>query len=328
MKQYNRLNMTEREEISRYLALNHSIRWIALALGRSASTVSREIRRVNMTKPTYRASKAHQNAQQMALIRKKPLKLETNDRLLNYVTHHLQDHWSPEQIAKSLFFEYPNDMSMHISAETIYAYLYVRPRGLLKKRLVAFLRQRHKNRRSIGKKRKATNPIQDYISIDLRPPEVDARKVPGHWEGDLIMGAMNRSAIGTLVERTTRFTILVKLENKDSASVCQAFARHLNQLPPEFKKTLTHDQGQEMTEHALITQRTEVKVYLAHPHSPWERGTNENTNMLVRDYYPKGTDFSKITEEDLKKTQDSLNGRPRKVLNWHKPVEVFNELLR
>lgn len=328
MRQYTRLNISEREEISRHLALNDSIREIAQIFNRSASTISREIRRADMTLSSYRASAAHRDATQKALFQKKQPKLEVNPCLRTYVIKKLRDRWSPKQIAKSLIFDYPNDMSMRVSAETIYAYLYVRPRGRLKRRLTAFLRQRHKNRRSHGKDRKSTNPIQDYISIDLRPPDVNSRKVPGHWEGDLIMGAMNRSAIGTLVERTTRFTILVKLKDKDSASICQAFARKLNQLPPEFKKTLTHDQGQEMVAHSLITQKTKIRVYLAHPHSPWERGTNENTNMLVRDFYPKGTDFSKISSKRLKRTQDLLNGRPRQVLNWHKPVEVFNQLLR
>ena len=328
MKKYTKLNMKEREEISRYLALNYSVRNIALMLNRYASTISREIRRTQMTKLTYRASTAHQHARRMASIQRKQPKLQVNSRLRDYVIKCLEDRWSPEQIAKSLVFEYPNDMTMRVSHETIYTYLYVRSRGLLKKRLIAFLRRRHKNRRSRNKSRKRSNPIQNYISIDLRPPQVNSRKAPGHWEGDLIMGAMNRSAVGTIVERTTRFTILVKLKNKDSVSVCQAFAKELNRLPPEFKKTLTHDQGQEMVEHQLISQKTKIKVYLAHPHSPWERGTNENTNMLVRDFYPKGTDFSKISDKNLKKTQDLLNGRPRKVLNWHKPVNVFNKLLR
>jgi IS30 family transposase len=328
MFQYIRLTIIEREEISRNLTLNIPIRQIAQILNRSTSTISREIRRINMTQSSYRASVAHQDARRKASIPRKQPKLGGNSPLRTYVITKLEEHWSPEQIAKSIISEYPDDMSMRISHETIYAYLYVRPRGLLKKRLIAFLRRRHKNRRSRDRNRKPTNPIQDYLSIDLRPPEVDMRKVPGHWEGDLIMGAMNRSALGTLVERTTRFTILVKLQEKDSASVCESFSRELNRLPPEFRKTLTHDQGQEMVEHQLITKKTKIKVYLAHPHSPWERGTNENTNMLVRDFYPKGTDFSKIAEEDLKKTQDLLNGRPRKVLNWHKPADVFNQLLR
>lgn len=327
MGQYTRLSLTEREEISRCLILNYSIRQIGRTLNRSASTISREIRRVKMNPLSYRASIAHHHAHRMACIQRITPKLQSNDRLHRYVVKHLKNRWSPQQIAKSLNFDYPNDMSMRVSHETIYAYLYVRARGSLKKRLIAFLRQRLKNRRN-HQSRKSTRPIQDYISIDLRPPEVNSRKVPGHWEGDLIMGAMNRSAIGTLVERTTRFTILVKLKDKDAASVCQAFARKLNRLPPEFKKTLTHDQGQEMVAHSLITQKTKIRVYLAHPHAPWERGTNENTNMLVRDFYPKGTDFTKISAARLKRTQDLLNGRPRKVLNWHKPVDVFNQLLR
>ena len=329
MKYYNRLSMSEREEISRYLALGYSLRGIGRALNRSASTISREVRSDHMSACSYRAVAAHRRARRLASMQRIQPKLEKNIKLRNYVLRCLtKKRWSPQQIAKSLALQYAKDMSMRVSSETIYAYLYARPRGLLKKRLIRFLRQRHKNRRIRRKDRKTTYPIQEYVSIDLRPPEVHARKVPGHWEGDLIMGAMNRSAIGTLVERTTRFTLLVKLKNKDATSVCQAFSRKLNRLPPEFKKTLTHDQGQEMAEHDLITQKTKIKVYLAHPHAPWERGTNENTNYLVRDFYPKGTNFLKISSRDLKKTQDLLNERPRKVLNWHCPKEVFNQMLR
>jgi len=217
-------------------------------------------------------------------------------------------------------------MNMQISHESIYNYLYVRPRSALKKEIISCLRRHHTNRRS-KKERQKSCPIQDYLSIDERPVEVADRIVPGHWEGDLVMGAMNKSAIGTLVERVTRLTFLVKLQGKDAESVRKAFAEEFNCLPAGLKKTLTYDQGQEMAQHKLFTKDTNITVYFAHPHSPWERGTNENTNDLVRQFFPKGTDFNKVSKEQLKKVQEQLNDRPRKVHNFYTPNEVFFKLL-
>lgn len=188
------------------------------------------------------------------------------------------------------------------------------------------MRRKHVNRRA-RKSRKKTAPIQDYLSIEERPAAVADRIVPGHWEGDLLMGAMNKSAIGTLVERTTRFTFLVKLENKDATTVRESFAKEFRHLPRELKRTLTYDQGQEMAEHKLFTKDTDITVFFAHPHSPWERGTNENTNALVRQFFSKGTDFNKISEERLKEVQEMLNDRPRKVHDFYTPNEVFYKLL-
>ena len=237
-----------------------------------------------------------------------------------------QKFWTPEQIAKRLKIVYHNDMDMHISHETIYSYLYVLPRSTLKKELTSALRRKHINRRP-RKARQKTAPIQDYLSIEERPAEVADRIIPGHWEGDLLMGAMNKSAIGTLVERTTRFTFLVKLESKDATTVRESFAREFRDLPSGLKRTLTYDQGQEMAEHKLFTKDTNITVFFAHPHSPWERGTNENTNALIRQFFPKGTDFNKISKEQLKDVQESLNDRPRKVHDFYTPNEVFYKLL-
>lgn len=238
----------------------------------------------------------------------------------------IQKLWTPEQIAKRLKIVYPSDMDMRISHETIYSYLYILPRSTLKKELISSLRRKHVNRRS-RKTRQKTAPIQDYLSIEERPVEVADRIVPGHWEGDLLMGAMNKSAIGTLVERTTRFTFLVKLENKDTTTVREAFAKEFRHLPRELRRTLTYDQGQEMAEHKLFTKDTDITVFFAHPHSPWERGTNENTNALVRQFFPKGTNFNKISKERLKEIQEMLNDRPRKIHNFYTPNEVFYKLL-
>ena len=228
-----------------------------------------------------------------------------------------------------LKLEYPHDMTMRISDEAIYHYLYVLPKGTLKKTLIAGLRQERKYRR----KRKNGNPdekrgkIADMLSIDERPEEVDDRTVPGHWEGDTIVGLHRQSALGTLVERTTRYTMLVYLPQKDAASVRKAFAKEIRTLPFALAKTLTYDQGKEMSEHKQFTVDTHMQVYFAHPGSPWERGTNENTNMLIRQYFPKGTDFRTITRREIKKAERSLNGRPRKTLGWRNPKEALRELL-
>lgn len=325
MSTYHRLNLTEREELSRYLVLDYSYRQIALCLNRSTSTIAREIRRNQVHRWMYRAVVAQRRAVRMTRQSRRRCKLDINERLQTFVFEHLRLRWSPQQIARRLRILYPDDMSMRVSHETIYAYLYVHPRGLLKRRLVKQLRRRHTNRRVMNKARQKSYPIQDYISIDERPAEVEDRKLAGHWEGDLVMGALNKSAIGTLVERTTRLTLLVKLPKKDSASVCEAFTRKFNALPDQFKRSLTYDQGQEMADHKVFTEQTKVKVYFAHPHAPWERGTSENTNMLIRDFFPRGTDFSKITATRLQKVQDMLNDRPRKVLDFYTPREAFTK---
>lgn len=253
--------------------------------------------------------------------------MDINLPLRHYVLFHLDQLWSPEQIAKRLKILYPENMNMQISPESIYSYLYVLPRGALRKELVKCLRQHHINRRIQGKSRQKSCPIQDYISIEERPAEVADRIIPGHWEGDLLMGHNNGSALGTLVERTTRMTFLVQLKDKDATAVRETFAKEFKHLPKGLKRSLTYDQGQEMAEHKLFTKNTKIQVYFAHPHSPWERGTNENTNALIRQFFPKGTDFSKVTLENIKKAQDMLNDRPRKTLGFLTPHEVFGKLL-
>lgn len=325
MSKYTRFTLNEREELSRYLVLNYSYRQIGIILRRSPSTVSREVNRRSKSRKDYRAAKAHQQAEKMMHIARKPRILEKNLNLQYVVIRHLKNRWSPQQIAKRLKILYPEDMTMRVSHETIYAYVYVHPRQHLKRSLLQYLRRRHINRREKDKKRHKSYPIQDFISIDDRPSEVSTRKIAGHWEGDLIMGALNKSAIGTLVERTTRMTFIIRLKAKDAVSVRKAFTRKLNCLPDHLKRSLTYDQGQEMADHKMFTEKTNIQVYFAHPHSPWERGTSENTNMLIRDFFPKGTDFSKISAARLKKVENLLNDRPRQVLNFYTPREFFTK---
>ncbi|MBA7544164.1 IS30 family transposase ISLbi2 [subsurface metagenome] len=321
------LSINEREEISLGLAQGFSKNCIALSLGRSSSTICREVNRNTAKGQAYRAVKAQGRANKLRHLTRKSRKMDINIPLRDYVLFHLDQLWSPEQIAKRLKILYPEDMNMQISHESIYSYLYVLPRGALRKELVRCLRYHHINRRIHGKSRQKPCPIQDYISIEERPAEVADRIIPGHWEGDLLMGHNNGSALGTLVERTTRMTFLVQLKEKDATAVRESFAKEFKDLPKGLKRSLTYDQGQEMAEHKLFTKNTQIKVYFAHPHSPWERGTNENTNALIRQFFPKGTDFSKVTLESIKKAQDMLNDRPRKTLEFLTPHEVFSKLL-
>lgn len=329
MRTYQRLSLTEREEISRKLACGSSMRIIARWLNRSPSTISREIYQAGFVDRTYyRAVWSQYHANKMRHQLRKNRKLFMNALLRKEVLFYLRKNWSPEQIAKRLRILYPNDMDMRISHETIYSYIYVLPRGQLKRNLISSLRRHHKHRRKANGSRRQGGAIQDYLSIEERPQEVANRTIPGHWEGDLIVGKRNASAIGTLVERTTRMTFLVKLINQDAGIVRKAFADEFHHLPKGLKKTLTYDQGAEMSQHKLFTKDTAITVYFAHPNSPWERGSNENTNSLIRQYFPRGTDFSRISNARLKEVQDELNDRPRKTLEFYTPHEKFAELLR
>ena len=327
MAPYHRLNVSEREEISLGLAKGRSRRDIAASLGRSPSTICHEISRNTKYGQPYRAVKAQCRVNRLTHAAHKKRKLDIHEPLKQFVFKHLDELWSPEQIAKRLKMLYPMDMDMRISHESIYSYLYVLPKGALRRELVKCLRRRHINRRVRNKTRRKCCPIQDFLSIEERPAEVADRIIPGHWEGDLVVGHCNGSALGTLVERTTRITFLVKLKDKDATAVRKAFAKEFQHLPTGLKRSLTYDQGQEMAEHKLFTKNTRIKVYFAHPHSPWERGTNENTNDLVRQFFPRGTDFSKVSYKTIKRAQDMLNDRPRKTLKFLTPHEVFGKLL-
>jgi len=329
LKKYHRLTAFEREEISRGLARRESMATIAGCLGRETSTICREVAR-NSVKSGYRAFSADHRAIERASCRRRGKnRLATEDALRIYVHKKLKKRWSPRQIVKRLEEEYPFDTAMRVSHETIYRYIYVLPRGSLKTMLIKALRQERKYRRTQkrGNIVEMRGKIADMLSIEERPAEVADRTVPGHWEGDLIIGKQKKSAIGTLVERTTRYTIIVPLKAKDAESVRKAYAKELGRLPAEIAKTLTYDQGKEMSGHKQFTIDTGIQVYFAHPGCPWERGTNENTNGLIRQYFPKGTDFSTVSVRQLKRVQRELNDRPRAVLNYKKPDEVINQLV-
>lgn len=326
MALYRRLTLREREEISRLLAAGYSLRATAQALRRAPSTFSRELTRHRACPITYRAVPAHLRTQRRAHHPRKPRKLTVHPRLWTAVMQLPALRWSPEQIAHGLPQRYPTDRTMRISHEAIYTYLYVLPRGTLKRELTRYLRRRHRFRRP-RKVHRSSHPGQDVIGIDERPAEVADRTVPGHWEGDLLVGHANASALGTLVERTTRFTLLVPLSAKDAPAVRRAFAREVRTLPAQLRRSLTYDQGQEMREHRLFTKQTQMRVYFAHPQCPWERGTNENTNGLLRQFFPAGTRFDRVSRLDIKRVQAMLNDRPRKVLNWHSPAHAFHQLL-
>jgi len=330
MTNYKRLSDLEREDISRMISQRVSLRGIAKYLNRNVSTISREIRLGNCNKYTYRAVKAQNRARRNSSKRKTgKYKLNDNQVLWKYILKKLRKKkWSPRQIAEELKRDYPLDMTMRISPEAVYSYIYVLPRGALKKELTDCLRQNHKRRYKQSRGVKIERKIEDMLSIEERPKEVEDRIIPGHWEGDLIIGKNNRSALGTLVERTTRTTILVPVKNKTAEHVAKQFAKEAKKLPQQMKLSMTYDQGREMAAHKLFTGITGMKVYFAHPRSPWERGTNENTNGLIRQFFPKGTDFNKVSRYEIKKVQDLLNGRPRAVLEYRKPYEVFNELIK
>lgn len=329
-RKYRRLAISEREEISRLLAAGLSQSEIGRRIGRSTSTIWREIVR-NLGMKGYRAFLAERKAFRKSSSRRKgKSRLAKEHHLRQYVLEGLQREWSPREIQKRLKMEYPSDMSMRISHEAIYRYIYVLPRGELKKTIIQSLRQEHNYRRKHKEEKilEKRGRITDMLSIEERPKEVEDRTVPGHWEGDLILGKHKRTALGTLVERVTRYTILVPIgRKKDAVSVRKAYARAFKTIPAELKKTLTYDQGREMWGHKQFTIDTGIKVYFAHPASPWERGTNENTNGLVRQYFPKGTDFSKISYYQIKRAQRRLNDRPRAVLEYYKPDEVINRLV-
>jgi IS30 family transposase len=326
---YTRLTFREREEISRGLWHNESLTTIADRLNRNVGTISREVSG-NGGRNKYRARDADEAAYFSRKLKRVAPKIELVPALKEYIFAKLRLQWSPQQISLRLKKDYPNEKAMQISHESIYTYIYILPRGELKKELIGYLRQKRKLRENRRGKRaeEKRGKIPEMISIEERPIEIADRIVPGHWESDLIVGKNNGSAIGTIVERTTRSLILVPLKARDATSVRRAFAKELKELPAQMKLSMTHDQGKELSEHKLFTKQTKMKVYFAHPHSPWERGTNENTNGLLRQYFPKGTDLSVYSRKEIKLVQDRLNGRPRKALGYKTPHEAFTELLR
>jgi IS30 family transposase len=320
------LTLAQREEISRGICAEASYRQIARCIGKAASTVSREIRR-NGGRRAYRAVEADTLAWDRGRRPKRCL-LQQNARLRRCVAQGLAQRWSPEQIAQRLEQQYPHDHSIRVSHETIYRSLFVQSRGVLKKELMQHLRSGRKLRHARGASHKGQGrgQIVDAISISERPAEAQDRAVPGHWEGDLISGKAN-SHIATLVERHTRFVMLVKVPSKETVPVVKALTRKITTLPGALLRSLTWDRGKEMANHKQFTIATDVQVYFCDPHSPWQRGSNENTNGLLRQYFPKGTDLSVHSQAHLDAVAKQLNGRPRETLQFRTPAEKLSELL-
>jgi IS30 family transposase len=317
------LTLIDREEISRGIATHQSLRVIAAQLGRSPSTISREVKR-NGGIENYRAAQADQNAWDRSH-RPKQCKLAINPKLSRIVATKLKRQWSPEQIAGWLKRAYPQDEPNQVSHETIYRSLFIQARGVLKKELQQCLRSQRAIRRSrhASLKRDGLGQITNTVSIRERPASVEDRAVPGHWEGDLLAGSKN-SYIATLVERHSRYVMLAKVKNRTTDSVISALIKQSHKLPEELYKSLTWDRGTEMADHHKFTLATNIDVYFCDPYSPWQRGSNENTNGLLRQYFPKGTDVSVYSQAKLNAVARQLNERPRKTLEFETPAERFN----
>ena len=318
-----RLSLADREELSRGLVAGDSLRTIATRLRRAPSTISREVA-WSGTRRRYRAWRADSEATRRGQ-RPKPAKLAVDARLCREVERGLRARWSPQQIAARLICDYPDDLDMRVSHETIYRTLFVQARGALRKELTACLRTGRTQRRPHMRiERSGAGRLQNMILISDRPPEIEDRAVPGHWEGDLIIGKGGRSAIGTLVERSSRYVVLLHLPHGRTAEdVRAALTRQISKLPAELRRTLTWDQGKEMAEHVRFSTDTNMVVYFCDPHSPWQRGSNENTNGLLRQYFPSKADLSLHSAAQLNAVARELNNRPRQTLNWMKPSEVF-----
>lgn len=321
-KKNSRLTLKERIQIETLLKENKSKSYIAKTLNRSRSTITREVNKwVQSDKDKYSAELANWNAKDDYLNQRNTDKISIHKKLRIYVFKGLLSQWTPEQIAGKIKLDYPNDPIMSISHESIYRYIYTQPQARLNKKLINLL-VRKKTRRRPPKKRRGTgSKITNQVSIDLRE-EV------GHWEGDLMIGKNQKSAIGTIVERKSRYTLIVKLKARNSKEVAKMFSEILNKLNPVLKKSMTYDNGIEMARHKEITNKTGMNIYFAHPYSSWERGTNENTNGLIRRYLPKGTDFNLINKKQLMIIQEKLNNRPRKIIGFKTPKEIIDSELK
>ena len=321
------LSVAEREEIAVGLAAGEAVRVIAARLGRAPSTVSREARRNRGSRGGYRALAAQAQAEFRAR-RPKTARLAGNPRLRGWVQDRLEERWSPEQISVMLCREFPDEPEMRVSHETIYQSIYVQGRGALRRELAACLRTGRAIRRPRRRADERRGRIPGMVMISERPAEAADRAVPGHWEGDLIIGAGNRSAIGTLVERSTRFVMLLHLpDGYGPEQVTAAMTQAMGGLPDAIRRSLTWDQGKEMAGHAQIALAADLDIYFCDPHSPWQRGSNENTNGLLRQYFPKGTDLTAHSREHLQAVAGQLNSRPRKTLGWRTPAQALDEVL-
>lgn len=326
MRSYQRINYEERVKIETYLSIGKEAAEISRLLNRSKSSITREVLR--NTTLGYKAN----DAEYLAVFQSKKKhhignKIQNNSLLEYYIQLRLRQRWSPEQISQRLKRKHRINSRMQVSHETIYTYIYTIAKGELKKELISYLRQQKSVRKKPVSAKDYLEIIKDRVDISERPPDVETRLIPGHWEGDLMEGKDRKSYLGTLVERSTRTTLIVKLANKKASTVRKAFEESLLTLPEQMRLSLTYDNGREMSQHKLFTKNTQIKVYFAHPYSPHERGTNENTNGLIRAFFPKGTDFSIIPSGKIRDVQDLLNTRPRKCLDWQTPKEVFEEYI-
>lgn len=325
-KNYVRLSYSERVTIQTLLEENRSRIYIAQVLNRNRSTITRELNKwIKKPSDKYKADLAHFCAEDDNLNKRNLDKISANNCLKMYVYRKLLSRYSPEQIAGRIKLDYPNNLIMRISYEAIYTHIYNSRHGKMRRKLISLLLYSNSKRESRKAIKSNRQRIKDANSIEDRPGNIEDRKEVGHWEGDLIIGPKQSSAIGTLVERKTRFVYIVKLKNRKSETVTKAFKKSINRLESEFRKTLTYDNGMEMANHKWFTKHTGAVVYFAHPYSSWERGTNENTNGLIRRFFPKNTDFNKITENQLKEVENMLNNRPRKVLGYYTANEIMNE---
>ena len=324
---YKQLRPEERVVISSMKLMGHSTRAMGRVLCRPASTISREIRRNSCVALGYTSDTARTLHAQRRRAARPAAKLNVDSVAWRVVLTLLDWKWSPQQIAATLKRVFPNQPERHVSHETIYTAIYAQPRGELRRQLVACLRQGRSTRmpRSRGNDRRGQIP--EMVSIHVRPPEVHDRVMPGHWEGDFIKGAGNQSSVGVLVERSSRLVLLARMDDATAASALAGFTAKLNSIAAPMRQSLTYDQGKEMARHADLAAATGVRVYFCDPHSPWQRGTCENTNGLLRQYLPKGTDLSVYTQDELDAIADSLNNRPRATHNWHTPLEVFAQTL-
>ena len=323
----NQLSADQREQIALGIAAGEKNCAIAVRIGVAASTLSRELNR-NGGRDGYRAWAAEARAFEAALRPGRPRKLVDNPELAAEVNRGLAQRWSPEEISGRLKIDFPDRPEMHVSHETIYQTMFLQAKGKLKTELTLNLRRGRVQRRPMSRASESTvGKIPGMAMISERPAEADDRAVPGHWEGDLIIGANNASSVATIVERTSRYLLLIKLERSTTDVVCNAVAAKIIELPDHLKRSLTWDQGKEMAAHVSFTVATGVQVYFCDPHSPWQRGTNENTNGLAREYLPKGSDLSIYSQDDLDAIAHELNGRPRQTLGWMKPSEKFAELV-
>lgn len=327
-KLYEHLKPEERATVMLMQREGSSLRAVARTLNRSPSSISRELRRQGAEGLPYDAAAAGDRAREKRFQPRRRPKLGVHTVLFGVVEYFLRGGWSPEQIAGTLKNRYSDDLEKRVSHETIYNALYVMPKGELRTELLGCLRQARRVRRPRARGQDRRGQIQDMTSLHVRPPEIEDRLIPGHWEGDLIKGAFNRSAVGTLVERSSRLVMLARMDNASAAAALEGFSRVLNGIPEQMRKSLTYDQGKEMSEHKQLTERTGVAVFFADPHSPWQRGSNENTNGLLRQYLPKGTDLSGYTQEELNAIAWKLNNRPRKVHGFRTPLQVYNEMLQ